>query len=164
MYTTADGIDVSSDPVRKGSAMARLQGTITESLSQAHTALLEDVAKLEEAVLTSKADGLERLRTRLGATRAHVRDHFQFEEQNGYMDKVRKREPRFERAIQELAEEHTQLAQSLDAVIEEAKAAGCLNDSLRANIHAWIGHIRQHEARENRLVLDAFNSDVSAED
>jgi hemerythrin-like domain-containing protein len=144
--------------------MAREQATITESLSQDHTALLEDVAKLEEAVQTSKNDGLERVCTRLGATRAHVRDHFQFEEQDGYMDKVRKREPRFKRAIQELAGEHRQLAQSLDAVIEEAKAVESLNDSLRANVHAWIGHIRQHEARENRLVLDAFNTDVSAED
>jgi hemerythrin-like domain-containing protein len=144
--------------------MVRLQATISESLSQAHTALLEDVAKLEEAVQTSKEDGLERVCTRLSATRAHVLDHFQFEEQDRYMDKVRKREPRFERAIEELVKEHRQLAQSLDAVIEEARTADTLNDSLRANVHAWIGHIRQHEARESRLVLDAFNSDVGAED
>jgi hypothetical protein len=72
--------------------------------------------------------------------------------------------PRFERTIQELADEHVQLAQSLDALIGAAATARVLDDGLREQVRLWIDFIRRHEKRENDLVQDAFNLDVSAED
>jgi hypothetical protein len=144
--------------------MARSQSLITDSLSQAHAALLDDLAKLEDATRAIVGDGLGLVCTRLSATRAHVLEHFQFEEKDGYMDKVRKREPRFERTIQELYNEHGRLAQSIDALVEEANAARELTDGFRQRIREWIECVRKHEARESRLVLDAFNSEVGAED
>jgi hemerythrin-like domain-containing protein len=106
---------------------------------------------------------LTELRARLGATQTHVTEHFRFEEQNRYMDVVRKREPRLERAIQQLAEEHCQLAQSPVVLIELARAATSLDDSFREAVRRWVECVRQHEARENDVVLDAFNLDIGAE-
>ncbi len=80
------------------------------------------------------------------------------------MDKVRKREPRLERAVQQLAEEHQQLMQALDAILAEANAAPAMTDALRDKIRAWVERIRNHETRENHLVQEAFGFDVGAED
>jgi hypothetical protein len=80
------------------------------------------------------------------------------------MADVRKREPRFERVVQELEEEHRELRQSLDALHGEATHATKVDDALRARIREWIERARRHETRETDLVQDAFDWDVAAED
>jgi hypothetical protein len=97
-------------PGEEGSVVDRTKNSFAEALGQAHVALLADLRELEQATRPFSGEGLEELRTRLGAAQAHISEHFRFEEQNGYMDAVRKREPRLERAIQQLAEEHEQLS------------------------------------------------------
>jgi hemerythrin-like domain-containing protein len=144
--------------------MGKPEPSIAEALSQAHAALLEDLRKLDEAVRPSSREGLADLAARLDAARAHITEHFRFEEHNGYLDTVRGREPRLERAIQQLVEEHRQLAQSLDALLGKARAAANLDDALREDVRAWVARVRQHEVRENDLVQDAFSLDVGAED
>jgi len=144
---------------------ARLGRTSTvKALTRAHEALLEDLRKLEDAIRPSSGEGLAELTARLGATRSHITEHFRFEEQDGYMDTVRKREPRLERTIQQLADEHRQLAQSIDRLIEQAKAATSLDDTFRDQVRVWAENVRQHEAHENDLVQGAFNLDIGAED
>jgi len=138
--------------------------TVAEELSRAHKALLEDLRKLEEAASPTAGEGLAGLRGRLDATRTHIGEHFRFEEENGYLDVVSKREPRLDRAIQQLIEEHRQLAQSLDRILGEAKAAMGLEDALREEVQGWVKRVRQHEAREDNLIQDAFNLDIGAED
>ena len=49
--------------------------------------------------------------------------HFNLEEQNGYMDIFKKREPRLARSVDKLANEHQQIRQSLDSLLTEAKVA-----------------------------------------
>jgi len=140
------------------------ENSVAEALGKAHVALLADLRELEQAVRPSSGEDLAGLRARLGAAHAHITEHFRFEEQNGYMDAVRKREPRLERTIHQLAEEHGQLRQSLEALIGEARGVTSLGDTLREGIQGWIERVRQHEFRENNLVQDAFNLDIGAED
>ena len=148
--------------------MGRTDNAVVEALSRAHEGLLEDLRNLEGAVEgavhPAAGKGLERLRARLAVTRTHLAAHFRFEEQNGYMDAVRKREPRLERTVQQLADEHRQLAESLDGLIRESGAAASLGDTLRQEVRAWTERVRQHEARENDLIQDTFNLDIGAED
>jgi hypothetical protein len=144
--------------------MGRTDNALVEALGRAHEGLLEDLRHLEGAAHPAAAEGLDGLRARLAATRAHLAAHFRFEEQNGYLDAVRKREPRLERAVQQLADEHRQLAESLEGLVREAGAATSLEDPLRQEVRAWIERVRQHEARENDLVQDAFNRDIGTED
>jgi len=140
------------------------ESSVAEALGRAHAALLDDLRQLEEAVRRASGEGVAELRTRLDATRRHIAEHFRFEEQSGYMDAVRKQEPRLARTIDQLADEHGQLAQSLEALIRESAAAKSTGAALRDGVRSWVEHVRQHEARENDLVLDAFNLDLSAED
>jgi hypothetical protein len=144
--------------------MEKNEPSVAEALGRAHAALLEDLRKLEEAVLPASREGPAELRARLDATRRHLAEHFRFEEQNGYMDAVRKREPRLERTIQQLAEEHRRLAESLDGLIAQAGSAGRLEARFREQVRGWVADVQQHEIRENDLVQDAFNLDISAED
>jgi iron-sulfur cluster repair protein YtfE (RIC family) len=144
--------------------METTTSSVREALSRAHGALLKDLSQLENAVLPASGEGLAELRARLDATHKHITEHFRFEEQNGYMAFVREKEPRLERKIQHLGEEHHQLTQALETLIRGVRSATSLGTALREDVRRWIEHVREHETRENVLVLDAFNEDISAED
>ena len=144
--------------------MGKTANSVAEALARAHVALLADLRELEQATGSSSGKRLAELRVRLSTTRTHLAEHFRFEEQNGYMDTVREREPRLERAIHQLAEEHGELRKSLDGLIREAGDATSLGDGLQEAIRTWIECVRQHEARENDLVQDAFDLDIGPED
>jgi len=118
---------------------------------------------LEEAACSSSW-GVAELSARLVATQPHVTEHFQLEEQNGYMDVVQKREPRLERAIQQLRGEHRQLLEGLQSLVGEVQAAVKRDDVLGEKVRDWIERVRHHETRETDLVQEVFNLDLGAED
>jgi hemerythrin len=138
--------------------------TVAEAIGLAHAALLEDLCKTEAACHASSRVTAAEVRARLSAVRAHLADHFRYEEQGGYMEAVRLREPQLERTIQQLGDEHPRLLRLLDALLAESTGATRLDDRFREEVRAWIEGVRQHEARETRLVQDVFNSDFDAED
>jgi len=144
--------------------MVSTNDRLVESLKEAHVALLADLRELDKAARSSPNDGLAQLRHRLDAAQTHVAEHFRMEEVNGYMDAVRKREPRLEHTINQLADEHRQLRQSLDSLVVGAWNASELSEPLCANVRKWIEQLRQHELRENDLVQDALYLDIGAED
>jgi hypothetical protein len=96
--------------------------------------------------------------------RQQLSNHFRLEEENGYMAWVLEREPHLERTVEHLHDEHRSLADTLDRLIREASTKNTLDESLREQARAWLEQVRQHEARENRLVQDFFNLDIDAED
>jgi hypothetical protein len=49
-------------------------------------------------------------------------------------------------------------------LVAEARAVTALDEPFRGKVRAWGERVRQHEARENDLVQDAFNWDIAAED
>jgi hypothetical protein len=140
------------------------QTSPAKALHRAHAVLLKDLQTLEEAARPTSVKGLAKLRTRLRATRNHITAHFRFEEQEGYMDAVRKREPRLERTVRQLVQEHGQLAASLEALVRGAETATRLEDRLCKEVHAWVERVRGHERRENELVQNTFGLDIGAED
>ena len=99
-----------------------------------------------------------RIEHRLGKLRTHLTDHFRFEEEGGDMAPVLKEEPRFAPVIQELFTEHSQMAQTLEALIQEIGKARSLPDVFGDKVRAWIGQVRHHETRENDLVQEAYYS------
>jgi hypothetical protein len=143
--------------------MTKKEISIAESLSRAHEALQRDLQALEECIAPDSGKSVASIRARLKTTQRHILEHFRFEEQNGYMEKVRRREPRLEHAIDQLVLEHRQLAGSLETLLEAARDASS-SDAFPVNIRQWIAAVRQHENCEDRLVQDAFNYDIGAED
>jgi len=144
--------------------MPKAKTSPADALGRAHVKLLDDISELERVVGPTVRAEIASLLDRLIATQAHVVKHFQFEERNGYMDEIRKHEPRLERTIQQLEDEHGQLATSLSEIIGDVTKSAEVGDALRAKVKRWIGNLRGHESRENQLVLDVFNRDEAAED
>jgi hypothetical protein len=144
--------------------MNKSQKSLGESLKRAHVSLLADLQKLEEAVSSLAETKMAALRSRLVKARTHLTQHFRYEEKDGYMDAIRGGMPHLEREIQRLQDEHGQLSQSLDELIEKSWAADNIDEAFRAKVRAWLGQVHQHEVRENSLVEDAFNTDLAAED
>jgi hypothetical protein len=135
-----------------------------EAHRRIHAVLHEDLCRLEEAAHPAAGQDPAALLARLAATQAHLVEHFRFEEHNGYMDAVRKREPRLERTVEQLALEHRQLAQSLAELVAEAGTATAVGEALRGSVRGWLQRVRRHEVRENDLVQNAFNLEIGAED
>jgi hypothetical protein len=145
-------------------AMAKTESSVADALRLAHQALMDDLRQLEEAAGLHADKGLHELRARTETTRTHIAEHFRCEEQDGYMAALRKREPRLEHVIQQLAQEHRELLQDLDAVAQDAQAATNLSTTMRGKLKTWVKRVRQHEAHENDLVQNAYNLDLAAED
>lgn len=144
--------------------MEKANAGVANELTGAHEILLKDLRELKEATDLKAGADVAKLRSRLSAIQAHIAKHFQFEEQNGYLDAVAKQEPRLERAILRLADEHRQLAQTLQGLIDRAMHRASLDASFGKEVRAWIDQVRQHERSENDLVQDAFNVDLGPED
>jgi iron-sulfur cluster repair protein YtfE (RIC family) len=138
--------------------------SVSRDLTYAHASLLEDLHHLEQAVLPPSREGEAELHARLLWTRNHITSHFRFEEENGYMDAVRKREPHLVRAIDQLAAEHRQLSQDLDELVELTQTGDGVGAALRQKVQAWVERVEAHEHRENDLVQNAFNQDIDAEE
>jgi hypothetical protein len=131
-------------------------------LARAHAVLLEDLQNLENVIRAPASGRPARLATQLRRLRRHLGEHFRFEERDGYMSAVRKREPQLDREVTGLLAEHRQLAKDLDALRDQARQD---QESVpAAEIQAWIERVRSHEARENALVEEVFNRDTIAED
>jgi hypothetical protein len=141
-----------------------ISDALAAALGRAHAALLADLDRLGDAAQPVSRARLSELRARLGATQAHIVAHFRFEEENGYMDAVRTREPRFSARIDSLAADHRRLSATLEAITRDAAGATTVDEALRHRIQEWIDELTRHELRENDLVQEVFNSDISAED
>jgi hypothetical protein len=137
---------------------------VAKDLREAHANLGDHLEALLAATNSSECQGSANVRARLGATKGHLLEHFRFEEQDGYMDAVRKQRPSLAHAIDQLAQEHGQLAQALEGLLAEADTAADVTDMFRDRVHRWVSAVRKHEERENDLVQDAFNLDIGTKD
>jgi hemerythrin-like domain-containing protein len=132
--------------------------SFADTLLEVHTDLLRELQNLEKAVDSRSCEGPTALGIRLARIQTDLTEHFHFEEEGGYMASVLREEPHFGPVAEKLLAEHTQLAQALDALIQEVGEAPALQDLAREKIRAWVARVRHHEASENHLVLEAYYS------
>lgn len=140
------------------------QLSVVEALKQAHINLLKDLAELEDTLKSSAGKDSAAMHSRLERARADILEHFRFEELNGYMDAVLHRQPNLARSVEDLREEHRQLTQELDQLIERARTGRRLEEAFCEQVCSWLQSVRRHESSENILVQDAFNVDFSGID
>ena len=142
--------------------MANEQPSRVEGLRHAHATLLSDLKKLEVAARAASDAAPEELAAQLRRTRAHLAEHFRFEEENGYMSAVLLRDPNQERHVQQSRDEHRRLFAALESLLDGAgQGAG---EGLRAKVLEWVTAVRRHEEREDALVQNVFNVETGAED
>ena len=135
-----------------------------DELGRAHASLLKDLGRLERMLVASTDMTVLNMLNQLTATHSQITDHFGVEEQNGWMEEVGKQEPRLQHAIQNLHDEHRQLVQALDTLMEDLEAKEKVDDVCRQKVARWIERVRAHESRENELLEDAFVEDLGAGD
>jgi hypothetical protein len=132
-----------------------------QRLRRAHAELLAD---LQQLVTDAGELGLAPLRTSLLKTRQDLMNHFRLEEENGYLDEVRKREPCLEQTLAKLEGEHCKLLQELDDILAQLEYPQPDAEPLQRHVRLWIHNVRGHEIRENDLIQDAFVHDLGAGD
>jgi len=136
----------------------------TKALSQAHDTLLRDLHGLGQVIQPDAEANIIDLRSRLATTFFDVSDHFHLEEQGGYLDDMQVREPRLQREIAELRDQHCEMLDALANLRDQAAVASELDDVLRLKVRAWIDRLLKHEARENDVIQDAVDSDFGGGD
>jgi hypothetical protein len=134
---------------------------LEERLRQAHADLLADLQKLGSE---SAEFGLASLRTSLLKARQDLINHFRLEQENGYLDEVRKREPCLEQTLVKLAGEHHKLLHKLDDILAQLEYPQPALEGLQRQVRLWVHDVRGHEIRENDLIQDAFVHDLGAGD
>jgi len=144
--------------------MSSNKPSVVESLSQVHAVLLKDLKKLTDAAQAPSAISAEAWHKQLEPLRKRLAEHFYWEEQDGYMSAVLKREPHQERVVQHLLADHRQLMKSLNALLEQTARGADVDEAFRHQVREWVEALRAHEHRENSLVEDVFSLDTGTKD
>lgn len=99
------------------------------------------------------------------AFRAALKQHFDAEEQSGYLADALMLAPHLRSRADALRAEHAALLQTTDLVLQSLEAAnpdGFVKQ--RALFRQLVARIRQHEQSENALVLEAYEEELGAGD
>lgn len=137
---------------------------VADSFRRVHDALLRDLDELDLATRLPAETALKALRHGLDTVHQHLKRHFRLEEGDGYMEEVRQRQPGLERPIAELESQHILLRRTVERLIKQAKKLPAASPAFREAVRHWIHQVREHGARETRLLQESFNLDIAAED
>jgi len=125
---------------------------------------MENLHKLEKAVRPEAGTSMDEIRNCLEPTYTHLTEHFRLEEKDGFLDDLRRCNPRFERITLELFNEHRDLMWSINEIRGEILTESRVNEDLREKIQTWIGQVRRHERRETDLIQEAVDTDIGTKD
>ena len=148
--------------------MANTTATFLQAVEQAHAAFAKDLSDLDRIARSDASPHPVPTANRLSEARNDVAKHFELEEQDGgFLNWVVDRAPQHVRTVEMLRTQHRELLLALEALAREVERladseAG--SGSFKKNLRHWVSKVRQHEAQENRLALEIFNSDISASD
>lgn len=136
---------------------------VAAQLNEEHQRVHGLMAALLEArrkYLDSQGDGSWRSAMHLLAEFTHHMDcHFSFEEREGFMVHVTRRQPALVPQLEELRREHESLRndfQDLLAVCERSLSDSTRTQLLGPQLDAILERLEQHERAENAMVQDAF--------
>lgn len=97
-----------------------------------------------------------------------LRAHMEIEENDGFLLPVRQHRPTLTRKVEELLQQHREMAASCEEIERSLLA---LSDpsrqdvtAIREQINALLAALELHEQAENKLVQDVFMRDIGAGD
>jgi len=140
---------------------ARDSQSLAEAVLRQHAALDQQIDLLRDTLSgrfewSQLGDTLESLEECMGR-------HFDLEEQGGYFSEVLDAAPRCQCHVDRLLKEH-QLMLEIMRQARDLVGDGASRQELRTLLGGWIDLFHDHEARENRLALNVFNTDLGGGD
>lgn len=137
-----------------------------------HRELESLLRRLDDALLQGASEGwnlraTERALELLIALQDHLKYHFAQEEAGGYLEEALSVAPRFSHQADQLLRQHPMLAAMIADAIDEARRH--LDDPphwlmIEAAITEMLKKLKAHEAGENRILEEAFNTDLGLAD
>ena len=127
---------------------------------------LRDLVRLIQLSVLHPQPNANVMRRLLDELEAALRSHFQHEERDGYLHDAVSAEPRLARLADRLFAEHAELLAATATLRRHCATASDTGDwSEFADAYAgFCRRFDEHETAENRLVQDAMNRDMQAED
>lgn len=133
------------------------------SLAEEHRSLRQGLQPLDDS-LHGAAGAPAELARALANARDLLNRHFRKEEESGCLGPAIERQPNLARRAADLLGEHCDLAWEIDTLVVEARELARRQEALRNKARVWLARVHRHEAHENDLVQEAFNTDFSADD
>lgn len=103
----------------------------------------------------------------LNSLRQELQHHFSDEETGGCLDEAVSFCPRLSAEMNRIEEEHPEILASIDRLLGQFRAGPATTARWRAierQLHDLFQTIQEHEAAENRLLLEAFGVSVNGDD
>ncbi len=145
-----------------------LDADTPRSLAAEHkivTALMNKVKSVLAVVPEVHRDQwLDSLRQNFGRLRAHMKQHMQGEEADGFMGPVLEQRPTLSPEVTHLKDEHVEIGKLLDGIWDELVAVKSEDRLLIKDSSHRIQHllsaIEHHEEHEELLVTYVFSQDI----
>ncbi len=136
----------------------------SHSWQSEHRALQELLHGIEQA-LEQPLDSTH-LKRRILELIHHIARHFWHEEKGGYFEAVASMSPHFRPRIEQLQNEHIEMREKLEELLPHLEQ---LNneadwDNIRRAYHAFVAQFEAHEASEEQLLQEAYQTDIGTED
>jgi len=105
---------------------------------------------------------------RLRDFRNELLKHFELEEHGGFTEEIIEVAPQYHKRIKQLENEHQEIINTLDTIIEDVKKLRAHEvdqfDGIKNRLHDLLSAINTHEASERELIQDAYLQDFGAAD
>jgi hemerythrin-like domain-containing protein len=143
--------------------------SIANQLKKEHSRIDVIVRKIEKLVASIKPQrrALEwssSLLENLSSLREHLEKHFEFEESGGFMEEVMKALPNMSPQVEALHRDHEILTYEINDLYRRAERLildnGPTTREIGEDIRHFLHSLREHERKENALVLRVFLDDV----
>ena len=136
-----------------------------ERIRHEHAEICKDIRRIRDAL--NDRDNVGAMALLLSDVRDELAEHFKNEEAGGYLDAATNYAPELTKRATELREQHTQLIAKISEIIDALTSPG-LNawdwDNVVAKTLGFLNLLLDHERAENKLVQDAYQQDIGAED
>jgi hemerythrin-like domain-containing protein len=131
-------------------------------------ALADQLKQMATEPEGNRSQWLDNLRDCFKEFHTRILRHFELEEHGGYLDGVMEARPTLSNLVDQLAAEHRQLKPIIIG-IEQMLAVANVEDELlirdcRTRINALLDYIKEHEIKENAMVLDTHSTDLGGLD
>jgi hemerythrin-like domain-containing protein len=145
---------------------------IAKWMREEHTAIEQLINQLQDESVSIPRTGrkrwLEEMTARVQNFSGHLIRHFELEEDNGYLQAVIDHRPPLLPEIERLRHEHDEIKRILDSIQRDLGQTGEADQLVIEHCCLRIGdllrHLKEHEERENLMVLSVFTDDLGTKD